>query len=114
MTTLDVPMPIHALHRTVDHGGVSGTGIVAYALELPSGSVLMLWDTGWPTISILPDLATVDAIHGHGGDTEIRPVSQAHVGDEHLSRTRELLLAAAPRLRSVVRDLGVAGWPVAA
>lgn len=59
--------------RREDVGGVSGTGVVAFLLELPSGC-FMFWDTGWPTFEWLPNRRTVEEIHGHNGRTILVPL----------------------------------------
>ena len=57
-----------ALDRQEDVTGISGTGIIAFALVLEHG-VLVFWDTGFQTMSWYPDMETVLNIHGHDGRT---------------------------------------------
>lgn len=66
------PRPF-ALRRTVDETGVSGTGIVATGAEFDDGVVVLRWRSEWPTSVVFHDrgMAAVEAVHGHGGKTEI-------------------------------------------
>lgn len=61
------------LQRITDVSGVSGTGIVAYGAEFPDGCVALRWAGGNPTSVVFHDngIASVQAIHGHGGNTQI-------------------------------------------
>lgn len=64
----DSPLRWYALDRLNDVTGISGTGIIAFALVLEHG-VLVFWDTGWQTMSWFPDMETVLDVHGHNGNT---------------------------------------------
>lgn len=64
----DHPLRWFALDRQHDVTGMSGTGIIAFALVLEHG-VLLFWDTGWQTMSWFPDMETVLDVHGHDGNT---------------------------------------------
>lgn len=82
-----------ALDRDQDVSGVSGPGRIAYALEAPDASgVLLVWDTDWVTVDWRPSMRVLEQIHGHNGATRITDVS-----DEPEARERALTL-----LRSVV------------
>lgn len=61
------------LHRDVDDTGVSGTGLVAEAIELSDGTVALRWTSEWPTSVVFHDrgLDGGEAVHGHGGRTRI-------------------------------------------
>ena len=61
------------LQRTTDVSGVSGTGTVAHGVEFPDGCVALRWVGGNPTSVVFHDngIASVEAIHGHGGNTRI-------------------------------------------
>ena len=62
------------LNREVDESGVSGTGVVAVGVILPSGKAIIEWTTtqaGVPGLGIYDDIAGLEKIHGHGGATEI-------------------------------------------
>lgn len=60
------------LVRDTDVSGVSGTGVVAHGWVLPGGPVLLTWPGHWRTWTVhVRGLASVEAIHGHGGSTRI-------------------------------------------
>ena len=59
------------LYRREDVSGVSGTGIVAVGVILPSGQAVMEWCSRWPTVTIFQTIDQVERIHGHGGRTSI-------------------------------------------
>lgn len=60
------------MHRHEDVSGISGTGLVAWGVEFPDGSVVTRWcvsdvrqTCNWVS------MADVEFVHGHGGLTEI-------------------------------------------
>jgi hypothetical protein len=57
------------LKRVEDESGVSGTGVVARGVILPSGAVVMEWQTFHSSICYYKNIGDVDAIHGHHGKT---------------------------------------------
>jgi hypothetical protein len=61
------------LHRHTDPTGVSGTGVVAEGIEFSDGVVALRWRSKWPTSVVFHDrgMEAVEAVHGHGGETEI-------------------------------------------
>ena len=68
------------LVRDVDETGISGTGTVAEGIEFSDGVVALRWlvpvgapGSGYPTSVVFHDrgIASVQAIHGHGGLTRI-------------------------------------------
>lgn len=59
------------LNRKQDATGVSGTGIVAEGVEFSRGKVALSWLTQYTSIVIYDSMEHVEAIHGHGGMTEI-------------------------------------------
>ena len=62
------------LMRDEDVTGVSGTGVVAEGVHWTEGDVVALrWTSAWPTSVVFHDrgIASVEAIHGHGGKTRI-------------------------------------------
>lgn len=59
------------LVRNQDVSGVSGTGIVAYGVVLPSGQAVMEWNSRFKTVTIFSSLDQVRHIHGHGGRTQV-------------------------------------------
>lgn len=67
------PRPF-VLIRHEDVSGVSGTGVVAEGVEFADGTVALRWLSQWPTSVVFHDrgMDAVQAVHGHGGATEIR------------------------------------------
>lgn len=59
------------LHRKEDATGVSGTGTVAEGVIFSTGWVALTWLTQVNSLVFYPDISNVEAIHGHGGMTEI-------------------------------------------
>lgn len=62
------------LARDEDVTGVSGTGIVAEGVWWVAADVVALrWTSEWPTSVVFHErgLASVEAVHGHGGKTRI-------------------------------------------
>jgi hypothetical protein len=61
------------LERHDDVSGVSGTGLVAWGVEFPDGTVALRWNSDWPTSVVFHDkgMEAVRAVHGHDGRTEI-------------------------------------------
>ena len=61
------------LRRVTDVTGVSGTGIVAEGVEFRDGTVALRWISQWPTSVVFHDrgVEAVEAVHGHGGSTEV-------------------------------------------
>ena len=57
------------LQRIDDESGISGVGVVARGVILPSGSVCLEWSTFHSSICIYKNISDVEAIHGHGGKT---------------------------------------------
>lgn len=60
------------LHRDVDVSGISGTGVVAEGIEFSDSTVVVRWIVGehHSTVS-WASIASVEAIHGHGGTTRL-------------------------------------------
>lgn len=62
-----------ALHRRYDVTGISGTGLVAYGTQYPTGRITLAWCcSDVQSVAVYDDIDHVEAIHGHGGLTEIR------------------------------------------
>lgn len=57
--------------RHEDESGVSGTGIVAEWIEYSDGEVVVHWLSHTPSTNHYRNFKQVDAIHGHGGKTEM-------------------------------------------
>lgn len=94
----------YAAVRDVDVTQISGTGVVAWVLELDHG-FLMWWDT------VIKDAATetmewfdskkkFDDIHGHDGCTRLVPVEHGHA-----DRGRELMWNQVGNVVHTVADL---------
>ena len=64
-------MPQFYLERHEDVSGVSGTGIVAHGIVLPSGNVVVEWAKPPQAITIFPSIGAVKKVHGHDGKTEV-------------------------------------------
>jgi hypothetical protein len=65
----------YALNRVRDISGISGTGLVAYVLEMSDGTAVMVWDTQWATVDFRPSMEAVQALHGHEGATLIEEIA---------------------------------------
>jgi hypothetical protein len=65
---LDTIKEFHLI-RVVDETGISGTGMVARGVILPSGAVVMEWQTFHSSICHYKNITDVEAIHGHNGKT---------------------------------------------
>lgn len=65
-------MRCFTLHRIDDETGVSGTGVVAWGVEWPDGSVSMRWlgETA-SFVNYEGGVEHVRAVHGHHGKTVI-------------------------------------------
>ena len=60
------------VRRHSDPSGISGTGVIAEGWESSDGkTVVLLWLTDTPSLNIYRDIRDVEAIHGHGGSSEI-------------------------------------------
>ena len=62
------------LNREVDESGVSGTGIVAVGVILPSGRALLEWiskRTKAKSLALYEDLDDLQSVHGHEGNTKV-------------------------------------------
>jgi hypothetical protein len=68
--TTTLPRRFH-LQRHHDVSGVSGTGIVALGVRWPDGTASVRWLGPRPSIVFWDSMADAEAVHGHGGATEI-------------------------------------------
>jgi hypothetical protein len=59
-----------ALDRKVDASGVSGTGIVAYAVVFPGGKCVVDWQVAGKGLAIYDSFEAMVATHGHDGQTK--------------------------------------------
>jgi len=67
---LDCIKEFHLL-RVEDETGVSGVGIVARGVILPSGKVVLEWVTFHSSVTIYENFSHVEEIHGHHGKTKV-------------------------------------------
>jgi hypothetical protein len=66
-------MRCFTLHRAEDVTGVSGTGLVAWGIEWPDGTVSMRWVSATPSfLNYEGGIAYVQAVHGHQGRTVVK------------------------------------------
>lgn len=71
-----------ALHRRYDLTGISGTGLVAYGTQYPSGRVTLAWCcSDIQSIAVYDTIDDIERIHGHGGLTEIRWIDPPNPAD---------------------------------
>lgn len=63
---------LYAMMRREDASGVSGSGLVAWVTRYPNGKCSVAWHAGPVRSVVVYDaLMEVEAIHGHGGRTEL-------------------------------------------
>ena len=72
----EAPPKIRKFHlkREVDESGVSGTGIVAVGVVLPSGRAILEWvskKTSANSLGIYDDMEDLQEVHGHKGATKV-------------------------------------------
>lgn len=71
MSTPGVPR-VFVLQRHVDVSGVSGIGPVAEGVEWSDGTVSLRWKGETPSTTFWQaGISAVEAVHGHGGATEV-------------------------------------------
>lgn len=59
------------LQRNQDASGVSGLGKVAEGCQFDTKWCALTWLTEKCAMSWYPDIETIEAIHGHGGMTQV-------------------------------------------
>lgn len=59
------------LQRKKDESGVSGTGRVAEGVVFSNGMIALTWLGSRTSLVFYKDMGDIEAIHGHGGNTEI-------------------------------------------
>lgn len=64
-------MRTFTLVRTVDNSGVSGVGTVAEGVQFHDGQCSLSWFGQHHCVSVWPNVESIDAIHGHNGNTKI-------------------------------------------
>lgn len=60
-----------SLIRNEDIHGISGTGRVAQGVEFDDGTCVLNWTTTHQSTGIYPNIAELEAIHGHEGRTVV-------------------------------------------
>lgn len=65
------PIEEFYLSRIEDESGVSGVGIVARGVVLPSGHCVLEWLTFTSSITIFRSMTDLIEVHGHGGKTQV-------------------------------------------
>ena len=88
------------LYRTEDESGVSGTGRVAQGFVADNGRVSLFWLSDHPSVTLYDSIGEVQAIHGHGGKTELRfePDYKRAFNEMKAALAVSLLDVTAPRL----------------
>lgn len=66
-----IPLKEFYLQRKKDASGISGTGVVARGIVLPSGKCVLEWVSFYSSVNIYKNIEDVRHIHGHEGDTEV-------------------------------------------
>ncbi len=67
-----LPGKTFVLDRIEDKSGVSGTGVVAFGVILPTGRVVLEWLTKYTSIAFYENFAEMILVHGHDGKTIVR------------------------------------------
>lgn len=70
------PLQSFYLLREVDASGVSGTGIVAMGVILPSGKCVLEWTSFHTSVAVYNNIQDVELIHGHGDKTKVVLIEQ--------------------------------------
>lgn len=68
-------LQLFMLERREDESGVSGTGVVAYGVVLPSGKAVLEWVTELRSVALYDSLQVLEDIHSHGGRTRVRMIN---------------------------------------
>jgi hypothetical protein len=102
------------LDRRRDISGVSGTGLVAEGVVWSDGAVALRWSGENPTtVAFETGIEGVEAIHGHGGATEVRFLDEMRPG--RVPSDFEYPLSTGERVPTASRDglcVGCGGaWP---
>jgi hypothetical protein len=99
------PRPF-GLYRRQDETGVSGTGVVAVGVEFPDGMVVLRWTSAFPTSVVFHErgIESVEAIHGHGGKTQIVWLSDELEPLAQMEQERDLLAAQRDEVLELCND----------
>lgn len=72
---------VFILQRHVDVSGLSGTGPVAEGVEWSDGTVSLRWKGDTPSTTFWQaGISAIEAVHGHGGATEVLYVTATDAG----------------------------------
>jgi hypothetical protein len=119
MTTITGTHRYYSLERDTDLGGMSGTGTVAYAIELEGDGVLMLWDTSFAVeseerhshgVEWLPSLAMLTHIHGHEGATRVEPIVDPVKQQRAEVLLRDAVVALSAVMMRIISDPTKPSW----
>lgn len=107
-------MRCFTLHRCEDETGVSGTGVVAWGVQWPDGSVSLRWQGATPSFvnyegvdgsAVRQAVHHVQHVHGHNGKTVVRWREAVH-DDRKEERTKEASKEPdRPRLDTPTREI---------
>lgn len=64
-------MKLFKLNRITDVSGTSGTGIVAEGVVFSNGTCVLTWLSKYKTVCFFQSIEELEAIHSHGGATQI-------------------------------------------
>lgn len=74
---------VFILQRHLDPSGVSGVGPVAEGVEWSDGTVSLRWKGETPSTTFWQaGISAVEAVHGHGGATEVLYVTATDAGHQ--------------------------------
>jgi hypothetical protein len=71
------------LHRDTDETGISGTGRIAEGAVFEDGTCVLRWVTAQRSAGVYESLASLLAIHGHGGKTRVVYTGDAYERGRH-------------------------------
>jgi hypothetical protein len=74
------PGGMFELHRDEDETGVSGTGVIAWGVEFPDGTVALRWATEERSTSVWASIRGMESVHGHNGKTRVVRVASFSTG----------------------------------
>lgn len=99
------PKPF-ALYRREDQTGVSGTGVVATGCEFDDGTAALRWRSQYTSTAVYASMGDVEAVHGHGGRTQIVWLSDELEPLAEVEQQRDRALAEVADADAALRRLG--------
>ena len=69
--SVSLSVRLGVFNRHEDESGKSGEGLCADILEFPDGTCVAHWRSHTPSTTIFPNVKQMEAVHGHGGKTEV-------------------------------------------